>query len=40
MANVLEGDILVSEFDLQSLYNIHFRINTFRKVLTPLSPQL
>ena len=28
VANVLDSDILVSEFELQSRYYVHFRTNT------------
>ena len=35
MANVLDCDIVVSEFELQSRYNIHFHTNTFWKGMTP-----
>ena len=36
VANVLECDIVVSEFKLQSLYYIHFRCYTRRKSLNSL----
>ena len=31
MAIMLESDIVVSEFELQSSYEIHFRANTLEK---------
>ena len=36
MANVLDCDILVSEFELQSRYYVYFRINTLGKGMSPL----
>ena len=32
MVNVLAGEIVVSEFNLQSCYNIYFQANTLGKV--------
>ena len=40
VTNVLDFDILVCKFKLQSLYNVHFRINTLQKSMKPLIPQL
>ena len=40
MAKVMDYGIVVSEFVLQSCYYVHFRVNTLRKVWTPLSFQL
>ena len=34
MANVLDSNI-ISEFELQLRYNIHFRTNTFAKRVSP-----
>ena len=31
VANELDCDIVVNEFELQSLYYVHFRTNTLRK---------
>ena len=36
VANVLDWDIIVSEFDLQSHYYDPFQPNTFMKVMNPL----
>ena len=36
--NVLDGDIIVSEFNLQSRYVIHFWANTLDKVVNILIP--
>ena len=36
VANVLDCDILVSEFELKSRYYVYFRTNTFRKVMNTL----
>ena len=33
---VLNSDILVSEFELQSCYYVHFPINTLEKIVNPL----
>ena len=38
VANVLNYDIVLSEFELQSRYNIRFRINTLGKGMTSLIP--
>ena len=38
VANVLDCDIVVSSFDIQSHYCIHFRTNTFGKGMKPLIP--
>ena len=38
VANVLDCDNVVSEFELQSSYYIHFRIDTFGKGINPLLP--
>ena len=36
MANVLDFDILVNEFKLQSRYNVHFLPNNFKKgIISP-----
>ena len=37
VANVLYSNIVVSEFELHSRYYIHFRSNTFRKVMKSLN---
>ena len=37
MANVLDSDILESQFELQSCSYIHFRTNTFVKGKSPLN---
>ena len=38
MVEELDCGIVVSEFELKSLYYVHFRTNTLKgKVLTPLS---
>ena len=34
--NVLDCDVLVNEFDLQSCYYVHFRTNTFGISINPL----
>ena len=36
MTKVPENDIVVSEFALQSRYNIYFRTNTLGKDMSPL----
>ena len=36
VVNVLVRDIVVSEFDIQSRYYVHFRINTRGKGMNPL----
>ena len=38
VANVLDCDIVVSEFELKSSYYIHFRNNTLKKGMNPLIP--
>ena len=38
MANVLEYDIEVGEFELQSHIYVHFQTNTLRKDMDPLNP--
>ena len=38
MANMLECDIIVSEFELQSHYYIYFRNYNLRKRMNLLSP--
>ena len=35
--NVLDSDIVVREFELQSRYNVHFRINTLGKGMNLLN---
>ena len=41
MVKVMDCEIVVSEFELQSRYYIHFRTNTLRKGMNPpLSSQL
>ena len=35
-ANILGYNILVSDFELQSRYYVHFRANTFGKGMKPL----
>ena len=39
-ANVLDCNIVVREFDLQSHYYVYFRTNTLGKDMNPLIPQL
>ena len=40
-SNALNYDIVVSEFELQSSYHVHFRTNTFGKGMKPLiSPRV
>ena len=36
MVNVLDCNIIVSEFELQSRYFVHFRTRTFQKGMNPL----
>ena len=36
MVKVLDCEIVVSEFELQSRYNVHFRTNTLGKGMEPL----
>ena len=38
VANVLDFDIVVNEFELQSRYYVHFRTNTLGKDINPLNP--
>ena len=38
IANVLNCDVVVSEFELQSRYYVHIRINTLGKSINPLIP--
>ena len=38
MAQVLNCDLEVSKFELQSFYYVHFRTNTLEKVINPLTP--
>ena len=38
VANVLDSDIVVSEFELQSRYYVQFRINTLGKCMNPFIP--
>ena len=40
VVNVLNCDIVESEFELQSQYYIHFRNNTQEKFMKLLSPQI
>ena len=40
VANVSDYNIVVSEFELQSRYYVHFRTIPLGKVLTSLSPKL
>ena len=40
VANILDYDIVVSEFEFQSLYYFHFRIITVGKGMNPLLSQL
>ena len=35
VANVLDCDILVSEFEFRSRYYVYFRTNNFRKGMNP-----
>ena len=37
MANVLDCDMVVSEFEPQSPYYVHFRINTLGKSIIPFN---
>ena len=36
VANVLDCDIVINKFELQSRYYVHFRINTLRKGTNPI----
>ena len=38
VANVLDCDVTVSEFELQLHYYVHFRTNILRKSMNPLTP--
>ena len=38
VTNVLDYDIVVSEFELQSRYYVHFRTNTLRKDIDFITP--
>ena len=38
VVNVLDCEILVSEFNLQLRYHVHFRANTIEKGINPLIP--
>ena len=38
--NLLDCNILMSEFKFQSHFNVHFQINTLEKGMNPLIPQL
>ena len=38
MVKALDCGIVISEFELQSYYNIHFRTNTLKKGMNPLYP--
>ena len=38
VAYMLDGKIVVSEFELQSRYYVYFRTNIFRKGMNPLIP--
>ena len=40
MLSVLDGDIMVHGFELQSHYNIHFRANTLCKCINSFIPPL
>ena len=40
MIDVFDCDIVVSEFELQSCYHVHFRTNTLGRVMNPLIPQM
>ena len=40
MANVIDGNIVVSEFELLLNYYVHFQINTLKKGIDFLIPQL
>ena len=39
MVKALDCGIVVSEFELQSRYYVHFRTNTLGKVMSPLIPR-
>ena len=38
MDNILDYDIVVSEFEIQSRYNVHFQTNTLGKMNEPIIP--
>ena len=38
VANLLDGDIVVNEFELQSHYYVHFRTNTLEMAMNHLIP--
>ena len=38
VANVLDCDIIVSKFELQAHYDVHFQTNTTGKGMNPLTP--
>ena len=38
VANMLDCDIVVSEFKLQLFYYVHFQTNTLEKGMNPLIP--
>ena len=38
MAKVLDCNLEISEFELQSRYNIYFKANTLEKAMNPVSP--
>ena len=40
VATVLNSDIVVSEFEFQARYYVHFQINTYEKGMNSLIPQL
>ena len=40
VANMLDSNIIVSEFELQSLYNVHFLINSSEKGMNTLILQV
>ena len=40
MVKTMDGGIVVSEFELQSRYYVHFRANTLGKDMNPLILQL
>ena len=40
MANILDCYTVVNEFEFQSCYNVHFWINTFRKGMNSLIPDV
>ena len=40
MVKVMDSEIVVSEFELQSHYHIHFRTNTLGKDVNPFYPPI